>query len=237
MGTRKRRRKRRRAIGLPIVLVMMILMIAMVGVIAYWYLNGNKLRLPGQWQRELDFSKQVEEQISDYLVTATLGDEIDVSKYLDDVTVTCVLSISRDGVFEEKVDEASYNYAYSQAKNSLHNAVYDLIRLRIESNYIETDKKTDELITEALGMDLDSYLKEYGPKLMPSYEELNADYGMTATYAASREGLQISTTDDIKDCEFAVSGDMLVIDYADGAIVYHAQKQSAELEVTDEQTE
>lgn len=221
------RKKKKRIIGLPIIISLVFVLIAMIGIIAYWYINGNKIRLPGEWYRQIDLTSQVKEGIEDYLNSATFGEEIEVDKYIDVVLVESHLSITDDGKLVEVIDDQSYADAKAKANDALKQAVSDLIQFRVEKNYIETDKTPEELVDETFGMDLSKYLSQYGPQLMPKYDELNAVYGVDATYEAERETIEIFS-DETVSCEYAVAGQMLVIDYPDKAAIYHSKKAEKE---------
>lgn len=222
-------RRKKSMIALPVIIALVLIMIAMVGIIAYWYVNGNKLRLPGEWYREIDLTAQVQDEIEKYLDTATMGEEINVSKYLDEIIVESHLSVGEDGTIVESIDEMSYVEAKKKANDALEETVSDLIKLRIESNFIETDKKSRDLVKETFDMELANYLKEYGPKLMPTMEEMNGEYGMKAEYVADRETMTITSEEELL-CEYAVAGQMLVIDYPEGAVVYHSLSAANEKE-------
>ena len=180
-------RKKRRMIGLPVIIALVLIMISMVGIIAYWYINGNKLRLPGEWYRQIDMTNEIKDEISKYLDTATMGEEIDVDKYLDSVVFESHLTVTEEGTITEAIDETTYLEAKKAANAALEAMVTDLIKLRVESNYIESTMTPGELVKDTFDIELSDYLKEYGPKLMPSMDELNAEYGLNASYIADRE--------------------------------------------------
>ena len=213
----KRRRKRRSRIGIPVVFALMLIMFMMIGLVAYGYINANRLRLPGNWYREIDITDQVKDSMEEYLGSATMGNEVDASLFMDKIVVTSEMVINKEGQMNESINRESYDMARAAADEALRSAVSSLLATRIQQNYIETDKSIDELVEETLGMSLSAYLKEYGPKLLPDYDELDGQYGMSADYEADREHMNISGT----ECDYAVASGMLVINYKDGAVVYH----------------
>lgn len=230
-----KRRKRRSRIGIPVVIILMLIMVTMISVVAYWYINGDKLRLPGSWYREIDLTDTVKANMEEYLRSATLGNEVDANLFMDRIVITSELVITKDGQMNESIDAESYNKAKADAQEALKKAVSSLLATRIQQNYIETDMSIDELVEETLGMKLSEYLEQFGPQLIPAYNDLDSQYGMSADYEADREHMTISG----ENCEYAVAAGMLVIDYQNGAIVYHNknsetdenEKQQIEIEV------
>ncbi len=217
--------------------MLFLILIMMTVTIVYWYVNGNKLRLPGDWYREIDVTSQVKESITDYLNEAMLGNEINVDDYVDSIKIKSNLIIRKDGFISEHIDNSSYYEASKQANEALNKAVADLIKLRIEKNYIETDESIDELIDETFGMKLTDYLKEYGPKLINGYETMDSEYGMDGTYQIDKDQMVISTYEGDVDCEYAVASRMLVLDYVNGSVVYHHSGKTEEKAEVDNEEE
>lgn len=213
------KRRRRSRVGIPVVIMLILVMLTMISVVAYWYINGDRLRLPGTWYRDIDITEDVKASMEEYLKGATLGNEVDTRLFIDKIVISSELVITKDGKMNESIDVNSYNEAKAKAQEAMKNAVSSLIATRIHQKFIDTDKSIDELVEETLGMNLSAYLEQFGPKLLPDYEELDKEYGMSADYEAGRETISISG----QESEYAVAAGMLVIDYQNGAVVYHGK--------------
>lgn len=217
----KKKKKKRRS-GMPIIIVLTILLI---GILTAWginYLFGNSMKLKGEWERKIDLTSQVRESMTIYLNDSSYAGAIDVSKYVNDIVITSRLSVTGDGEWIEKIDSDEYAYQTSQAKATLENAISDLLKARISESYIETDMSIDNLVNEAVGMNLISYLSKYGPVLVPSYEELSEKYGCNATFEADRESISLmSALWGSRECSYLVTNETLVVDSKEETIVYH----------------
>lgn len=218
-----RRKKRKKKIsGLPIIISLLVVLMTVIFGGCFFYINGNRLMLPGEWVREIDITDRVISAAEEYLQTAAYGDEIDTSAYFADIKVTSILTVTKDGSLAEVIDTESYNQAQDKCKSGLEAAVKDLIAKRIENTYIETNKSVDELVNETFKISLSEYLNQYGPVLMPDISEMESAYGRNASYEASREQIVITYADaDVHSCNYAIAHGMLVVDYNDGAVVYH----------------
>lgn len=216
------KKKKRRRSAMPAVIILTVLLLVVITLAAIWYFMGNSLALAGEWEREIDLTAQVTENISEYITSASYGEEINVTEYIDQIKVVSHLSISKDGEWKENVDIDSYEAARGKAREALKSAVTDLLSKRITDSYIDTDKSIDELVSEAVGMELTAYLEKYGPKLMPTYEELMEKYGSNMGYSAGRESLVLSSvlTGDREYTYMSARG-VLVVDGVNETIVYH----------------
>ena len=223
--TVKKKKKKRRS-GMPIIIVLTILLI---GILAAWGVNflfGNSMKLKGEWERKIDLTSQVRESMTDYLNESSYAGEIDVSNYVNGIVISSRLTVSGDGEWVEKIDSDEYAYQTSQAKAALEKAVSDLLQTRISESYIETDMSIDNLVNEAVGMNLSSYLSKYGPELMPSFEELSEKYGCNATYEADREFVNLlSAMWGEREYSYLVTNETLVLDGSNETIVYHKAEE------------
>lgn len=215
-------KKKRRRSGMPIIIVLLVILLVLIGGGTYFYINGNRLMLPGEWGREIDITDQVRYEAKEYIESAAFGDEIDIAEFIPEVKLNTVLVVSKDGEIAEVVSEEDYNQMTLACQTGLENAIRELISRRIKDNYIETDMSVDDLIQETFKTSLTDYLKQYGPKLLPDYSELDSEYGMSAFYKATKDEITIQGTDGSETvCNYAVTHGMLVIDYSDGAVVYY----------------
>ncbi|MBP5309947.1 MAG: hypothetical protein J6Z05_04920 [Lachnospiraceae bacterium] len=220
------RRKRRSYIWINVLIIMMFL--AVIGAGAFFYINANRIGLVGEWHRTVDVTDEVADSIKAYLREVLSEEEIDEISLPDKIEIDSILIISKDGTMTESVDEVSYYDAQQIAKEALTDAVIHVIEDKMQKTYIETDMTTQELIKEATGMELSDYLDKYGPRMMPSMDELNESYGMNAAYTADRTNIEIARGADTEKCDYALSHGMLVIDHTVNAAVYHKSEKPAE---------
>jgi len=218
-----KRKRRRRISGLPAIIILFILLVAGAVTWAFFYFNGNKMNLPGEWYREIDLTEVARENAKQYIETAEFGNDIDIDMYFENLVVESKLEVTKEGRFVEKVDEAQYYSIEELAREGLKKAVCDLISMRIKNNYIETNMTPEELVKETFGMDLSEYLRKYGPELIPSYSTINEQYGSDTVYTADRDSIVLGEEGTAKN-SYAVTHGMIVIDYKEGAVVYHERK-------------
>lgn len=221
------RKKKRSAILVIILLIILIIGMATAGVLLFLY--GKSKMLGGEWERKIDVTDTVRENIRDYIAESTLTDEINVDDYLSSIKIDSRLVITKEGSMKETISYESYYDANEQAYDALEKIVTTILENRIKSNYIETDLSTDQLVKETVGTDLRQYLKSHGPLLMPSIEELETVYGTDATYIADREKIIISNAGgEEENCDYAITNGMLVIDRKDGGVIYHKTQNKQE---------
>ena len=175
--------------------------LAVIGAGAFFYINANRIGLVGQWHRSVNVTDEVSKSIQGYLREVLSEEEIAECNLPDKIEIDSRLVISKDGTMTETIDEVSYYDAQSLAKETLREAVIKVIEDKMQKTYIETDI--------------------YGPKMMPTMDELNSSYGMNATYVADRSSIEITKGSDVQNCDYALSNGMLVIDHKQDAAVYH----------------
>lgn len=216
-----KKRRRRKISGLPAIIVLFLLLVIGGVTWGFFYFNGNKINLPGERYREIDVTATVKERAKEYLSSAAFGDEINLDEYFEKLVIESNLTVTKDGQFTEKLSEDKHYEISEKARRGLEQAVSDLISKRIKNNYIETTMTTEQLMQETFGMSLSDYLKQYGPSLVPSYSELNSQYGRDKTYTANRDVIMFDGELPENGNGYAVTHGMLVIDYKEGAVVYY----------------
>ncbi len=146
-------------------------------------------RLPGNYQAQIDYTRNIVDKGNQYLQDAFLGDQVSVEDYLDPICIDLHLTFSKEGTYLLEVDASSYARAEETAYAALKQALYELIRLRQEAagKSARSDEEIQSVLEELLGMPADEYLQTYGPSLLPSYEELEAAYAGSGTYEATRD--------------------------------------------------
>lgn len=210
--------KKRRRINWPAIILLMITLL-IIGGCVFIYIYGNQTMIRGKWQREVDVTDYAHEAIEQYL-----GENSeDESENEGRILITLTLEIDDEGNWVQSVDEDTYNIALILAKEILSKSIIDNLKGRIDDAYIKTDMSVEELIKEATGMDIDTYLAGYGPKLLPDYSELSQMYGINASYTAGRDEITFS---DGSVISYVVTKDILVTDRTDEVAIYHKEKEA-----------
>ena len=203
------------------ILILSMILILMILFMIYYFLFSNPIRLVGTWYRNEDVSDIIYDNMENYLKDAVGGDEMDLSAYEDDYNLAIKLEFD-DGEMTEILDEESYEKVLNNAKSALKRAVLDLIETRMQLAFIETDVETETIVEEALGMDIDSYLSEYGPQLLPDVSEFAEKFYVNSEYKATRNKIKLLENGiDTAVMEYAVSGGMMVVGSDEKASIYH----------------
>ncbi|MBO7386406.1 MAG: hypothetical protein J6U15_01230 [Lachnospiraceae bacterium] len=164
-------RRRRRGFG-SVIAVFVIMLLLMSVMIFFFLTKEERLAKQSKWVRQVDLTESVTEGIEDYIRLARLGDEIDVKNLVPSVKYNVILTFKSKGEFDETLDKASFEECESLAYKAFEEAVTMLVKSRLEASGRTGDPS--ELISETLGCDLISYLKENAPAILPSYDELNS---------------------------------------------------------------
>ena len=164
-------RRRRRGFG-GVIAVFVIMLLLMSVMIFFFLTKEERLAKQSKWVRQVDLTESVTEGIEDYIRLARLGDEIDVKNLVPSVKYNVILTFKSKGEFDETLDKASFEECESLAYKAFEEAVTMLVKNRLEASGRTGDPS--ELISETLGCDLISYLKENAPAILPSYDELNS---------------------------------------------------------------
>lgn len=218
-------KRRKRNSLVPVIVFLTLMLLVVVGAFLYLLLFSNTMMIKGEWIREIDMTEYVRNEIEDYLDTANMGNEIDLSQYMSNMSVDCRMVLDSDGNYTEYIDADSYNACADAAKQVLKQAVTELIEKRMDAVKIDTDKSTEALVQEAAGMDYDSYLTKYGPQVLPSLSQLQEENDRSGTYSADRSMIYITGADGtaIGNAEgnlYLVSNATLVINYGDDTYIY-----------------
>lgn len=157
--------------------------------------------LSGEWTADLDMTQQAAVTAFSWLqdIEAVSVSLEDVESYMQELTIQINLTLERtahsggtlEGTFRCNVLPESYEVCHQAAYEAFAAAFRELLteRLRMAGYEGGTDEEAIEaLVTETFGMSTISYLMSYGPALLPSLEELQAQYDGSGTYEAA-EGI------------------------------------------------
>lgn len=156
--------------------------------------------LSGEWTANLDMTQQAAVTALDWLqdIEAVSVSMEDMEPYMQDLTIQVNLNMKQtasargtspaEGTFRCEVLPESYEACNQAAYEAFAAAFQDLLgeRLRMAGYTGGTEKEDIEaLVTETFGMSTVSYLRSYGPALLPSLEDLQAQYDGSGTYKAA----------------------------------------------------
>lgn len=159
-------------------------------------LSGDK-NLSGEWTAELNMTDQAAVTAFSWLqdIEAVSVSLEDMESYMQDLTIQVNLTLEQtgrsEGTFHCNILPESYDACNQAAYEAFAMAFRELLteRLHMAGYTGDTDKEAVEaLATETFGMSTMSYLMSCGPALLPSLEELQAQYDGSGTYEAA-EGI------------------------------------------------
>ncbi len=215
---RKKKKKRKGQAGL--ILFLFVLILALVaGGLGIWWLSRPERKLPGRWHREIDYTADCTLAAKEWLLGAEGGGDIDLPTYIGRVSVGMDLVLSKDGSWQCSVDENSYNAATEQVYQALELAFEDLLIQRVNDSGREmsTREEAAQSILDTIDMSCNEYLRSYGPALLPTMEEIKAQYEGNGAWHAEKGVLMRDT----KGQAFLINTDLLVLSGTDGTEVYY----------------
>ena len=161
------------------------------------FFRSDDRSLAGEWTAELDLTEQAAVAAFIWLqdieaVSVSFKDvESGMQKLSIQVNLDLEASTDSEGIFRCGILPESYNVCEQAAYEAFAESFRELLaeRLRMAGYTGGTDKEDLEaLVTETFGMSTVSYLTTYGPALLPSLEDLQAQYDGSGTYEAA-EGI------------------------------------------------
>lgn len=161
------------------------------------FFTSDDKDLSGEWVTELDMTQQAAVTALGWLqeIEAVSVSLEDMESYMQGLTVQVNLTFEQAGhsvgTFRCNVVPESYDECNQAAYEAFATAFQELLaeRLCMAGYTGGTDKETmDALVTDTFGMPIVSYLMSCGPALLPSLEELQAEYDGSGTYE-TEEGL------------------------------------------------
>ncbi len=202
----KKRRKSRAAVVLPLLFILSFLILIAV---SFVYTDPVR-RLEGDWTTDTDVTAEVTDRASAFLKAAAMGNQVEVTEYIDEVKISRILTFKSDGSYSLTLDEQSYAKSRDKAYEQMGQALNALVALRLKAAGREASSETAaSLIQDKLGMSTAEYLKEFGPELMPESEELKTRYNRSGIYNAGRQTI---TIDNELTAEYMVGRRMLALD-------------------------
>lgn len=182
------------------VIVLLLLLSLSVSTVLLAYLHfftAGDEDLSGEWTADLDMTGRAAVTALSWLqdMEAVSVSLEDVESYMQNLNVRVDLTLEQSersqGTFRCSVQPESYDACKQAAYEAFAMAFRNLLveRLRMAGYTGGTDRETIEaLVAQTFGMPTVSYLMSYGPELLPSLEELQAQYDGSGTYETA-EGI------------------------------------------------
>ncbi len=213
MEERYSKQKRKKNIGRTVlkwILSLTLIVVLAVAVLGVIYVTDPRRKLTGSWETGSDVTAEVSEHASTYIKAAAMGGQIDLSQYMNDISVSRILTFAPDGTYSISVDRDSYERATDIAYGQMADALKALVILRFEAAGRSADTEViEKLMQDKVGMSLKDYLKDFGPDIMPGFSDMEAKYNLSGIYSADRQSILF---DNERTAEYIVSSGLLAID-------------------------
>lgn len=150
--------------------------------------------LTGEWTTDIDMREQAAVMALDWLqdIEAVSVSLEDMEAYMPELTIRVDLVMEQtapsEGTFQCNILPDSYDSCSQAAYEAFARAFRELLgeRLRMAGYEGGTgQEEVEALAAETFGMSTVSYLGSYGPKLLPSLEDLQAQYDGSGVYQAA----------------------------------------------------
>ena len=197
----------KKSIKNAIFIILLLTLSISTAILAYLqFFASDEEELSGEWTTNLDMTEHAVVTALDWLqdIEAVSVSLEDMESYMNGLTIQVNLAMEQtghgEGTFKCNVSPESYEVCNQAAYEAFATAFQELLaeRLHMAGYTGSIDKEAIEaLVTETFGMSTVSYLMDYGPGLLPSLEDLQAEYDGSGTY---------KTEEDILTREFDAGG-------------------------------
>jgi len=214
-----RKNRARTALTVLLWFLIIVLLGCVAGGVILWRAQSPAHTPPGSWHRQIDLREHAVGEARLWLGGARLGEQVDAEAAFPAIPAELTLTLQKDGTWQCHVERESYEAAEAAAAQGMAAALRELLRLRIEDTGRGggTEEYLEARIADAVGMSSLEYLREHGPKLLPTLEELENSFGGEGTYRVEDGRLLLSGRE---AADFAVSGGFLVLSGPGGTEVY-----------------
>lgn len=189
----------RKILNFIVVAILFPSLLISTALLAYLHFSAsNDKNLTGTWTASLDLTDHAAATSLGWLqdIEAVSVSMQDMESYMQglniEVQITFRQSARSAGTFQCNVLPESYDACSQAAYEAFASAFRNLLaeRLRMAGYADSTDDEAVEaLVSETFGLSTVSYLKSYGPQLLPSLEELQAQYDGSGAYQATEDML------------------------------------------------
>ncbi|MDE6404810.1 MAG: hypothetical protein K2M20_04060 [Lachnospiraceae bacterium] len=162
------------------------------------FFASDEESLSGEWSASLDMTEQAAVTAFGWLqdiegVSVSLEDvQSDMPELTIGVNLTFQQTGRSAGSFQSNVVPESYDVCRQTAYEAFAGTFQEILaeRLRMAGYTGSMDEEALEaLVTETFGMSTEAYLMSYAPGLLPSLEELQAQYDGSGTYETAEDVL------------------------------------------------
>ncbi|MDE7358761.1 MAG: hypothetical protein K2N39_04900 [Lachnospiraceae bacterium] len=162
------------------------------------FFESDEESLSGEWSASLDMTEQAAVTAFGWLqdiegVSVSLEDvQSDMPELTMQVNLTFEQTGRSSGSFQSNVSPESYDVCRQTAYEAFVGTFQEILaeRLRMAGYTGSMDEEALEaLVTETFGMSTEAYLMSYAPGLLPSLEELQAQYDGSGTYETAEDVL------------------------------------------------
>lgn len=181
---------------LTLLLITLSISTALLAYLHFWAADDRELS--GEWTAGLDMTQEAAIAALGWLqdIEAVSVSLDDMESYMQDLSIEINLTMEQtsrsEGTFHCNVQPESYDTCSQTAYEAFARAFQELLIERLDmAGYTGSmdQEAVEALVTETFGMSTVSYLMNYGPALLPSLEELQAEYGGSGTYEAAEDVL------------------------------------------------
>lgn len=181
---------------LTLLLITLSISTALLAYLHFWAADDRELS--GEWTAGLDMTQEAAIAALGWLqdIEAVSVSLDDMESYMQDLSIEINLTMEQtsrsEGTFHCNVQPESYDICSQTAYEAFARAFQELLIERLDmAGYTGSmdQEAVEALVTETFGMSTVSYLMNYGPALLPSLEELQAEYGGSGTYEAAEDVL------------------------------------------------
>ncbi len=188
----KKGKKKRRTIKNAMVTILFLALgtCAILFAFLYFFTSGDR-NLSGEWTAEIDVTQQAAVTALDWLqdIEAVSISLEDMESYMENLTIQLNMTLEQtsrsEGTFHCHISPESYEACKQAAYQAFAQAFRELLGERLRMAGYEGDVEPEEienLAATAFGMSTESYLMSYGPVLLPSLENMQAQYEGSGTY-------------------------------------------------------
>lgn len=179
---------------LTLLLITLSISTTLLAYLHFWAADDRELS--GEWTADLDMTQEAAIAALGWLqdIEAVSVSLDDMESCMQDLSIEINLTMEQtsrsEGTFHCNVLPESYDACSQAAYEAFAGAFQELLIERLDmAGYTGSmdQEAVEALVTETFGMSTVSYLMNYGPALLPSLEELQAEYDGSGTYEAAED--------------------------------------------------
>lgn len=183
--------------GYKLVVLLLLLVVFLLAAIscalALRVYKGPNTSPAGRWRLYVDLTETARARANGWLQRAELGERVDTADRLPPIRVGVLLELTPDGGWRREVEESSLEAAEKEAENALAAALRELLLLRFADagRAAGTPEDAETRFQKAIGMSSLQYLESYGPRLLPTLDQLRESYEGSGSYEIDGQRMRI----------------------------------------------